>query len=375
MRILYFFTFGYSLQTWDKSGTLLKELKLYQELYNNYNIETLFITYGDEKDCKIIDEFDGLSVIPINKYLKKFDNKFLSIIQSFFIPIYLKFNFDLKFEIIKQNQLLGSWVSILTKIIFRKPLIIRSGYDMLFFATKEKKSKLKIIGYYLLTYFSLLFANIYTVTTKQDKEYLSKKFNMNWKVKIIPNWVFTKDNPKILEKRKSSFLTVGRLESQKNYIQLLENLSNFQYEIDIVGEGSLKKEISEIAEKIGVQVNFLGNYKYFDLLKVYENYKFFILPSNFEGNPKVILEAMSIGCIVFANNIPHHKEIISNNVNGILFDFETQNLNLFIEEVCLNRKLIKTISSNAIKSIKENNSLEKIMKLTVEDINFLVNKN
>lgn len=375
MRILYFFTFGYSLQTWEKSGTLLKELKLYQELYNNYNIETLFITYGDEKDCEIINEFNGLSVIPINKYLKKFDNKFISIIQSFFIPIYLKFNFDLKFEIIKQNQLLGSWVSILTKIIFRKPLIIRSGYDMLFFATKEKKSKLKIIGYYWLTYFSLLFANIYTVTTKQDKEYLSKKFNMNWKVKIIPNWVFTKDNPKLLEKRKNCFLTVGRLESQKNYIQLVENLSDFQYEIDIVGEGSLKKEISEIAEKIGVQVNFLGNYKYFELLKVYENYKFFILPSTFEGNPKVILEAMSLGCIVFANNIPHHKEIINNKVNGILFDFATQNLNLFIEEVCLNKKLIKTISSNAIKSIKENNSLEKIMKLTLEDINFLVNKN
>ena len=53
-----------------------------------------------------------------------------------------------------------------------------------------------------------------------------------------------------------------------------------------------------------------------------KKYKFFILPSNFEGNPKVLLEAMSFGMVCLVSNISNHKEIITNKKNGFIFDHE-----------------------------------------------------
>ena len=41
------------------------------------------------------------------------------------------------FDLIKQNQLLGSWAAILLKINSRKPLYTRTGYDMFLFSLKE----------------------------------------------------------------------------------------------------------------------------------------------------------------------------------------------------------------------------------------------
>ena len=59
--------------------------------------------------------------------------------------------------------------------------------------------------------------------------------------------------------------------------------------------------------------------QYHDLLEIYKQYKFFVLSSDFEGNPKVLLEAMAAGCIVIAKNIPNNQELIENNQDGFLY--------------------------------------------------------
>jgi glycosyltransferase involved in cell wall biosynthesis len=48
---------------------------------------------------------------------------------------------------------------------------------------------------------------------------------------------------------------------------------------------------------------------------------FLLMPSRYEGgHPFTILEAMAAGCIVFASNIPAHRELIRPGINGFLFD-------------------------------------------------------
>ena len=59
---------------------------------------------------------------------------------------------------------MGSWIAIILKFIIKKPLIVRTGYDLLEFSIKENKSLLKIT-YYLLTYFSLFFCDKYFVSS------------------------------------------------------------------------------------------------------------------------------------------------------------------------------------------------------------------
>ena len=54
MRVLVVFTYGYSLKTWNESGTLERELSIYTELQKNYGIEFTFLTYGDNSDLQIV---------------------------------------------------------------------------------------------------------------------------------------------------------------------------------------------------------------------------------------------------------------------------------------------------------------------------------
>ena len=86
-----------------------------------------------------------------------------------------------------------------------------------------------------------------------------------------------------------------------------------------MGEGPIKIKL-DLSKDKNVEVNFLGRITHDNLSDVYQKYILYAIPSNFEGNPKSLLEAMGNGCIVLASNIENHSEIIDNSVNGFLFD-------------------------------------------------------
>lgn len=172
MKILYLFTFDYSLKMWSESGILEREVKYFNELKKN-NIEITIITYGDEIDDEFIDK-NELKVIPIYKHFKKPKSKLFRIIKSIYFPIYIYKNTE--FDIIKQNQLQGAWVAIILKLISNKKLIIRTGYDVFLFSIKEKKLIYKKFLIYIITQTSLLLSNLYTVTSNDDKQFLEKYF-------------------------------------------------------------------------------------------------------------------------------------------------------------------------------------------------------
>ena len=196
---------------------------------------------------------------------------------------------------------MGSWVSIIQKILIRKPLIVRTGYDMYIFSKKEQKSFLVRFLYFLLTFFSIKMSDFYTVSSQADLNELSKKFNTN-EVAIRRNWIKninTKSN--ICERQSKKILSVGRLEKQKNYEYSIKSLKGSGYILDIVGEGSDKVFLEELARKEGVNVNFIGVLDNERLQKTYGDYNV-LLTSFYEGNPKVVIEAMSFGCVVLASD-------------------------------------------------------------------------
>ena len=129
VKVAVVFTFGYSLDTWNSSGTLEKELKPYLLLNKLYNIEFTFITFGDKTDRHINTGTSNINVIPVYEMINKSKYKFVNYMKSFFVPFIVKSQLS-DINIIKQNQLLGSWVSIILQRLLRKPLIVRTGYDM-----------------------------------------------------------------------------------------------------------------------------------------------------------------------------------------------------------------------------------------------------
>tara|TARA_B100000161_G_C33554635_1_gene417189 strand:+ start:499 stop:1608 length:1110 start_codon:yes stop_codon:yes gene_type:complete len=355
MHIILFFTYGISLKDWDESGILNREIELYKSLSKNRDTKFTFVTYGDKEDHKYSYILDDLNIIPIYSLVNKSKYNILNFFKSLFIskklskiisnPTYLK-----------TNQLNGSWVAMLTKFYTKTPLYIRTGYNLFEFSIRDKKGVIKKIFYYLLTQLGLFYSDAYSVTSNSDKLFLEKYF-ITKKIIIIPNWVVDVKRNEFDNRSEDKLLGVGRLESQKNFKSIINILSNTEIKLDLVGEGSEKEALKNIANSFSTNVNFLGKLDYKDLNQLYLNYKIFILPSLFEGNPKVVLEAMSKGALVIAKKNKNISEIIDHNQNGVLYENDNEvlhKINLYLN----NEAEWKRITSNAYKSIEMNNTID-----------------
>mgnify|MGYP001181809088 CR=1 FL=1 len=369
MTVLYVFTFGYSLETWDKSGTLQKELKIFKELNKKKNIDFIFLTYGNEKDFEFNLSNFGIKVIPLFNKKKIPSSNIIMAIYSIFLLFKKKKKIE-NVDLIQQNQLNGSWLSVLLKLLLRKPFILRTGYDTYRFAVLEKKSWIKKFFYFVLTNLTLFFSDIYTVTSESDKEFSNKYIFSAKNTFIRPNWVNKNKFNNLDNRNKFKILSVGRLESQKNYTKLLNDFKDSNFVIDIVGTGSEKAQLEKLAYKNNVKVNFLGKIENSVLEDLYKEYIFYISTSIYEGNPKTVLEAMSNGCITIISNIDNHKELIINKKNGYLVnlnsDFKTMVENLLTNESSLNK-----ISLNAMKFVEDKNLIDKLTELTYRDYKLL----
>lgn len=324
MNVLLLFTYETSLVDWKKSGILSRELKPYKMLHEKYKITFTFVTYGDDSDIDLVDEYDFVEVLPIHKYLKKKQNKFYNFIYTLiYINSLLKKN-SISFDLIKTNQLKGSWLAIVIKFVTGKPLIARTGFDLYIFSRENNKGFLKLKFYYLLTLFTLNISDLYSVSSESDYEFINKKYLFKKdKLKLRRNWISIKEYEGIKNRPENKFLTVGRLEKQKDYEYLINLFNSSQYTLDIIGAGSLKNELVSKSEN---NINFLGKLDFDELLNKYKEYKYFIMASNFEGNPKSLVEAMSAGCIVFAPDIKNIIEIITDGENGYIYSKELNNL-------------------------------------------------
>jgi len=371
MHIIYFLTYDYSFKLWSESGNLSRELDYFNK-FNEFdqNIRYTFVSYGNNGDFEFLNESNQFKLIPIYEHVPRFENKLLRFLVSFYIPFVLKrlIKFE-SIDIIKQNQLQGSWVALLLKLISKKPLIIRTGYDVLTFKIKEKKSKIIILFYRLLTNISLRQSSIYTVTSDVDKVFLKKNFKKYNKIKLRRNFVSLDNLNKFneFEKRKSNIICSGRLEKQKNFFYILSELKNSEIDLEIYGDGSQKEELIVFSSKNKNNVSFMGQVGNKKILQVLGNNKYFISASIYEGNPKNVLEAMLSGCIVFVSKNENTSEIITNGKDGFLFDLAEGCLEESFKENYLNEKLLKNISLNAKTRVETNNSLEKLVELEISD--------
>jgi len=307
------------------------------------------------------------NVIPYYKYNKPLKNKALTFIQSIIFAFKIK-NLIPKPDIIKTNQLMGSWMAIICKYTLRRPLVVRTGYDIYRFSIFEKKILVKRLFYFLLTQISLLLSNIYIVTSDSDKKFLESKFitkrnnilvNHNWTESL--NEVTKKD---IESRYVKKILAVGRLEKQKNFEFLIKQFSKSDYELDIVGTGSEEELLSNLAEAEKVKVNFIGKLPHNELLEKYKKYRIYISSSEYEGNSKSTLEAMGAGCLVIVRSVENNSEIVENDTDGILY--ESESLLSLTKNNIDNIDNLFEITSSAVDRINLNNSLNNISKKEYE---------
>ena len=150
----------------------------------------------------------------------------------------------------------------------------------------------------------------------------------------------------------TSILTIGRLGPEKRYDKLIRISGLLKDEnviTTIIGDGKLKNELEE-------QVKYLnfneGSFVFMkgqpDTETYYTRADIFVLTSDFEGTPNVVLEAMSCGLPVVASSVGNLPNIIRQGITGYLVNRKDEEG--FLKEIkmlVMDKSLRKKIGTKA----------------------------
>ncbi|MET7731155.1 glycosyltransferase family 4 protein [Streptomyces sp. NPDC005402] len=164
-----------------------------------------------------------------------------------------------------------------------------------------------------------------------------------------------------------NLLFVGRLGVQKNVSRLLNALSRTRQDIRlrIVGDGELRGQLKEQAAGLGLEnVEFSGALLGEDLVKAYTDADAFVLPSDKEGMPLVILEAMAAGLPVIATDVPGTRELVRDT--GLLAAPEPAALAAALDSVAVDLTLRARLARASVERARDY-SWETVARL-VDDV-------
>ena len=167
-------------------------------------------------------------------------------------------------------------------------------------------------------------ADGYLFQTIEQRDFFGKRIAK--KSIVLPNAIeesFLKG--KFPGERDDRIVTIGRLAFQKNQKMLIQAFSELADEFPfsklvIYGEGDLRDDLYEECERLHIEkrVEMPGEVEH--IADIIWGAGLFVLPSNYEGMPNALLEAMALGIPVISTDCPcgGPAELIQNGKNGIL---------------------------------------------------------
>lgn len=344
-----FFTYGVSLKEWAEKGLLTREIALYNELAEKIN-RIYFFTYGDKTDLSYA-HLLAKNIIIVPK-THNISNKLYSLLLPIIHRKILK-----TCDILKTNQMDGAWTAVITKIVFRKKIIVRTGYCWSI-TLKHLNKRIKYFIARAVENLAYQFADGAIVTSQRDLNYASQKCKIT--PTLIPNYVETDKFRAIkIKKHKNELCFVGRLSDEKNLDSVILALKNTNITLNLIGDGPAKTRMINLAEANKVNLKLSGIIPHDKLPEILNTFEIFILPSYFEGNPKALLEAMACGLCCIGTNVEGIREIIKNGENGILCETDAESIKTAILNAFENYERIKILGKTARTFVVNNNSLPK----------------
>jgi len=185
-------------------------------------------------------------------------------------------------------------------------------------------------GFLLRAYQPLVLARVLqaaatvVVFTDEQRSAVSSKYGVDpTRIAVIPNGVdetFFYAGER-LPHSKPRLLFVGRLSVQKNLFQFIRALDGVseQFETTLVGEGELEAKLKQAVRDLGLQnVRFHGRADGAEVRDLYRKADVFVLPSQREGMPLVLLEALAMGLPIVATNVQGNRDLVADGQNGVL---------------------------------------------------------
>jgi len=157
-----------------------------------------------------------------------------------------------------------------------------------------------------------------------------ESYGIRARFQVVPNVVDTslfypaEDKSHAREDNKKRLLLVALLDPKKGVPYLLEALARLKekrndFVLDIVGDGPNRAKYEELSRKLGLQdiVRFHGLKSKQEVAEFMRRADVFVLPSEWENLPCVIIEAMASGLPVVATNVGGIPEMVDDKT-GLL---------------------------------------------------------
>lgn len=352
------------LAHWQKMGILERETAVYRHLRQRIGPVTI-ITSGGQDELAYSSQPGEFPIlynrwgIPTNLY-------------SLLAP-WMHYHTLRRADIYKTNQLDGAWTAVIAAKLFNKPVIVRAGY---LWANQNFDSAIKARLIRLLERWSLRQATAVVLTTPQMAEFVSQIYHIPVeKITVIPNYVDTDVFHPQLENKKvrGQICFVGRLDAVKNLDLLIRGLAGLDdVRLTLIGDGPEKNELQQLAQSLGVTAEFPGIVTHDKLPALLNQAELFVLPSQFEGHPKALIEAMACGLPVLGSDVPGIRDLIRHGETGWLCPPDVESLGTAVSYLMADPVLRRRLGDQARAYAVSAFSLPDVVQLETAVINRLV---
>lgn len=323
-----FFTRGVSLQQWVESGLFDREVLIYHvHLDSRFFTKIYWFTYGDDDQiqAKRLYESGRLSrkieVVGCPRWFR-FAGRASSALYSLLLPAIAGKQVS-HCDVFKTNQMDGSLPALICGWIWRRQVYVRTGFTLSRVISKTSPGNwLRHTVAYINELLAFRCAGATSVSSRFDMEYVTQRYGnkISARLAIVGNYVDTQlfSSSMMDEGAANRVLYVGRLSPEKNLDNAIAACASVGIGLDIVGAGGELSRLKEIEAECRAHVRWLGVLPNKQLPDLFQNYRYFILPSLWEGLPKSLIEAMSAGLVCIGNNTTGINEIIEDGVTGYL---------------------------------------------------------
>jgi glycosyltransferase involved in cell wall biosynthesis/SAM-dependent methyltransferase len=319
------FSDGVSLRVWADTGLIDREWELYRRLAPLVG-RIILATYGKADDAEFLARLaPGVGLVCNATGLKP--EEYVRILPRLIAD---QLGPDCRSVIVKTNQMSGGDAATAIAGALRAPgrtvaLIARGGYLWSQFAAweggaaspnalaaGEREGRL------------CRAADLVVGTTRQMVDDLAWRHAVpESRLAVIPNYVLPGDTRREVERAPNVILFAGRLVPQKRIDRLIEAVSCLRpalretVTLSIVGDGPLQAQLAKQAQDSGVRVSFEGRMPHEQLLERMRRCTLYAQTSSYEGHPKTVIEAMSVGTPVLLCDTPGLRGLVRHGANGL----------------------------------------------------------
>lgn len=318
---------------------------------------------GAEFDKKKYTEYKGVQI----KTVPTINQRGLAAVSSsFFAALKASFSTADVIHIHAEGPALVCW---LPKLFGKKIIVTIHGLDW----QREKWGK--IASWYIKTgeKQAVKYANQIIVLSKSVQEYFHNTYNRD--TIFIPNGVVMhekKCGDVIKEKwdltNNSYVLYVGRIVPEKGLTYLIQAWKNVKTTKKLVIAGGSSDTLSflkKLKKDASDNVIFTGFVQGEILSELYSNAYIYCLPSDLEGMPLSLLEAMSYGNCCLTSDIPECTEVVG-NVAVTFRKSNTQDLAQKLQDLINDNNLVDFYKKNSANYICSKYNWDEIVNKTLD---------